>query len=621
MCESLRTFLLISSPASSLFYSRREPNMVMRSAPLMGWKNVSTGSDAEKHMPIARICVQVQQGSIYGVRDRLPNGQNYYYFKGVPYARPPVGLLRFKSPVPLEKYAVSYLDCTKERSNCMGLDVLSKEISGSEDGLFLNIYTPKLGKKDDPEPLPVMVFIHGGGLIGGHGDSSLYLPNYLVQQGVLVVTVNYRLGVLGFLCLPDAGVEGNAGLKDQRMALRWVIENIAQFGGDPGNVTLFGASSGAIAVNFHCLSRESKRYFHKAILQSGSIYTEFSFQDQPEEKARKLAKLLGHSPQTDVEVYEVLRNAPAKKVFELQPLVLTEREKAVEKLFQIPFLPVIERVDSGDAIITQHPSEILSEPDGIGIPIILGYNERDGMMVLIDAIKTLATYNAEPERFIPRTVAIDYFSPEARTLGEEIREFYFGSKSVNRDTLNQLTDVFTDKYLLAYRMTVELWARYQRKTKFFGYRFAFDGLLNKGKAIMSLKTMKGAAHIDEVYYLFSSPLLRTEVPETDRSYELRNTMVQLWTNFAKYSDPTPEDVATGDKLPFRWEPQQNVPETAEQVPLMCLDISNSGIRMCEMPEKRRMDFWTQIYQRYNGRLSEIKVPVVSSSLADENNNI
>ncbi|KFB51128.1 AGAP006700-PA-like protein [Anopheles sinensis] len=595
--------------------------MVMRSAPLMGWKNVSTGSDAEKHMPITRICVQVQQGSIYGVRDRLPNGQNYYYFKGVPYAKPPVGQLRFKSPVPLEKYAVSYLDCTKERSNCMGLDVLSKEISGSEDGLFLNIYTPKLGKKDDPEPLPVMVFVHGGGLIGGHGDSSLYLPNYLVQQGVIVVTVNYRLGVLGFLCLPDAGIEGNAGLKDQRMALQWVNQNIAQFGGDPGNVTLFGASSGAIAVNFHCLSRESKRYFHKAILQSGSIYTEFSFQDQPEEKARKLAKLLGHSPQTDVDVYEVLRNAPAKKVFELQPLVLTEREKAVEKLFQIPFLPVIERVDSGDAIITKHPSEILSEPDGIGIPIILGYNERDGMMVLIDAIKTLATYNAEPERFIPRTVAIDYFSPEARTLGEEIREFYFGSKSVSRDTLNQLTDVFTDKYLLAYRMTVELWARYQRKTKFFGYRFAFDGLLNKGKAIMSLKTMKGAAHIDEVYYLFSSPLLRTEVPVTDRSYELRNTMVKLWTNFAKYSDPTPEDVATGGKLPFRWEPQQNVPEAAEQVPLMCLDISNGGIRMCEMPEKRRMDFWTQIYQRYNGRLSDVKVPVISSSLADANNNI
>ncbi|XP_049299503.1 esterase B1-like [Anopheles funestus] len=596
--------------------------MVMRSAPLTGWKNVSTGSDAEKHMPIARICVQVQQGSIYGVRDRLPNGQNYYYFKGVPYAKAPVGQLRFKSPLPLEKFSVSYLDCTRERSNCLGLDVLTKEISGSEDGLFLNIYTPKLGKRDDPEPLPVMVFIHGGGLIGGHGDSSLYLPNYLVQEGVIVVTLNYRLGVLGFLCLPDAGVEGNAGLKDQRAALRWISENIAVFGGDPNNVTLFGASSGAIAVNFHCLSADSKRYFHKAILQSGSIYTEFAFQEQPEEKARRLAKLLGHTPATDVEVYEILRSAPARKLFELQPLVLTDREKAVERLFQIPFLPVIERSDSVDALITRHPTEILSEPNSMDIPIILGYNERDGMMVLIDAIKTLATYNAEPERFIPRTVALDYFSPEARALGEEIRAFYFGGRPVSRDTLNQLTDVFTDKYLLAYRMTVELWARHQRRSKFFGYRFAFDGLLNKGKAIMSLGTMKGAAHIDEVYYLFSSPLLRTEVPETDRAYGLRKTMVRLWTNFARYSDPTPSQCTPDSCVPFRWEPQPNVAET-QDVPLMCLNITNNGIAMAEMPEKRRMNFWAGIFQRFNGKLADVKLPLVSSSLnsaPDLNNN-
>uniref|UniRef100_A0A8W7P3T3 Carboxylic ester hydrolase n=1 Tax=Anopheles coluzzii TaxID=1518534 RepID=A0A8W7P3T3_ANOCL len=565
--------------------------MVMRSAPLMGWKNVSTGSDAEKHMPITRICVQVQQGSVYGVRDKLPNGQSYYYFKGVPYAKAPVGALRFKSPAPLEKFAVSYLDCTRERSNCLGLDVLTKEISGSEDGLFLNIYTPKLGKRDDP------------GTAAGDGE------------GVIVVTLNYRLGVLGFLCMPDAGIEGNAGLKDQRAALRWISENIGVFGGDASNVTLFGASSGAIAVNFHCLSPESKRYFHKAILQSGSIYTEFAFQEQPEEKARRLAKLLGHSPATDGEVYEILRAAPARKLFELQPLVLTEREKAVERLFQIPFLPVIERSDSPNALITRHPTEILSEPNSMDIPIILGYNERDGMMVLIDAIKTLAAYNAEPERFIPRTVALDYFSPEARALGEEIREFYFGARPVCRDTLNQLTDVFTDKYLLAYRMTVELWARHQRRSKFFGYRFAFDGLLNKGKAIMSLGTMKGAAHIDEVYYLFSSPLLRTEVPETDRAYGLRKTMVRLWSNFARYGDPTPAQPVPDPVVPFRWEPQPNVPDS-QDVPLLCLNITNDGIAMAEMPEKRRMNFWAGLFERFNGKLANVKLPLISSAHAD-----
>lgn len=98
----------------------------------------------------------------------------------------------------------------------MGMDVITKDITGSEDGLFLNVYSPVLPRKDDgSKKLPVMVFIHGGGLIGGHADSSMYLPNYLLQEGVIVVTMNYRLGVLGFLCLPEAGIEGNAGLKDQ----------------------------------------------------------------------------------------------------------------------------------------------------------------------------------------------------------------------------------------------------------------------------------------------------------------------------------------------------------------------------------------------------------------------
>ncbi|KAL1401728.1 hypothetical protein pipiens_001930 [Culex pipiens pipiens] len=591
--------------------------MVMRSSPLTGWKNVSTGSDAEAHRPPTRIAVQVVQGYIYGVRDMLPNGDNYFYFKGIPYAKPPVGNLRFMSPVPVEKYAVSYLDCTAERGNCMGMDVLTKEITGSEDGLYLNVYTTKIPRKNDPPvKLPVMVFIHGGGLVGGHADSSMYLPNYLLQEDVVVVTVNYRLGVLGFLCLPEAGIEGNAGLKDQRMALQWVHQNIAQFGGDPGNVTLFGASSGAIAVNFHVLSKESKKYFHKAIMQAGSIYIEYGHQDQPEEKARNLAQLLGYTPESDADVYQILKNAPAKKLFELQSKVLTKREQKVEKLFQIPFLPVIERTQSHDAIITRHPTEIMMEPDSMDIPIILGYCEHDGMMVLIDALKNLNDYNREPERFIPRTLDIDYFTPAAHQLGEQIKKFYFEDKAVSRDTLLQLVDCFTDKYLLAYRITSELWAKYQRKTRMFGYRFAFDGLLNKGKAITSCTSMKGAAHIDEVYYIFSSPILKTEVPKTNKAYRMRQTMVRMWTNFAKCSDPTPEGE---DSLPFKWEPVANMPLDSDELKQNILNISDE-IQMMEMPERKRMDFWVEIYRKFNGHVSNSRIPTCAKGV-EQNNNV
>ncbi|XP_053686982.1 esterase B1-like [Sabethes cyaneus] len=593
--------------------------MVMRSSPLTGWKNVSTGSDAEAHRPPTRIAVQVVQGYIYGVRETLPNGENYFYFKGVPYAKPPVGNLRFMSPVPIEKYAVSYLDCTTERSNCIGLDVLSKEVTGSEDGLYLNIYTPKLPRKNEQmEKLPVMVFLHGGGLIGGHADSSMYLPSYLLQEGVIVVTVNYRLGVLGFLCLPQAGIEGNAGLKDQRMALQWVNQNIDKFGGDPNNVTLFGASSGAIAVNFHCLSKESKKYFHKGIMQSGSVYTEFGHQDEPEKKARHLAELLGFTPTTDEEVYQILKSAPARKLFELQHKTINKRELLVEKLFQIPFLPVIEREESPDAIITKHPSVILSEPDGMGIPIILGYNEFDGMMVLIDAIRNLNSYNQEPERFIPRILNIDCYTPEARQLGNHIKQFYFKDKNATRATLLPLIDLFTDKYLLAYRITADLWARYQTKTKMYGYRFSFDGLLNKGKAVTSFTSMKGAGHIDEVYYLFSSPILKTEVPKTNKAYAMRQKMVRMWTNFAKFSNPTPDDDGS---LPFRWLPVENVPPDSDDCRQCILSIGEE-IKMMEMPERKRMDFWCELFRKHNGDVTKAKIPTAPEwRVNDMNNNV
>ncbi|XP_055606003.1 esterase B1-like isoform X2 [Uranotaenia lowii] len=566
----------------------------------------------------SRVAVKVAQGFIFGSSDTLPNGGDYYCFKGIPYAKPPVGKLRFRSPVPIDKFPVSYLDCTKERSNCMGLDVVSREISGSEDGLYLNVYSPKIPVKGQgpSELFPVIVFIHGGGLIGGHADSSMYTPDFLVQDGVVVVTLNYRLGVFGFLCLPDAGIYGNAGLKDQRLALQWVNQNIRQFSGDPNNVTLFGASSGAVAAHYHCLSEESKKYFHKGIMTSGCTFIEFAHCDEPEEKARKMANLLGFNPQSDEEVIDILRKVPARDLFDLQFKVLSKREEKVERVFQIPFLPVIERKSSPDFVITKHPMEILCEPDSIRIPILTGYNNCDGMMMLIDTMKMLDLYNQEPERFIPRTLNIDYFSPEARELGKTVKQFYFNDKPVSRYTLPQIVEVFSDKYIFAYPISVEVWSRYQRKAKLFCYRFCFDGSLNKGKSLLRT-TLKGATHIDEVYYVFSSPLLQTNrVPPTDPAYKMRAKMVRMWTNFAKFGDPTPSN--NDELLPFKWLPTENIPPYGPTEPK--LELLNIGptIGMVSMPERKRMNFWTEIFRKYNGHIANVRIPTSSFEV---NNNV
>uniref|UniRef100_A0A182SHG7 Carboxylic ester hydrolase n=1 Tax=Anopheles maculatus TaxID=74869 RepID=A0A182SHG7_9DIPT len=205
--------------------------------------------------PAANTCttVTIGPGKVRGLRRVTDDGTHYHLFKGIPYAVPPVGDLRFQAPVPLESFQKPVLECFVEGSKCLQYDQILNVLVGSEDGLFLNVYTPQL-PDGNASGLPVMVYLHGGGFLSGSGDSFLYDPIYFMEQRVVIVTFNYRLGPLGFLSFPEAGIEGNAGLKDQLLVLQWIQQNIAPFGGDPNNVTLFGESAGAKAAYLHYLS-------------------------------------------------------------------------------------------------------------------------------------------------------------------------------------------------------------------------------------------------------------------------------------------------------------------------------------------------------------------------------
>uniref|UniRef100_A0A182FHW8 carboxylesterase n=1 Tax=Anopheles albimanus TaxID=7167 RepID=A0A182FHW8_ANOAL len=177
--------------------------------------------------PRDRPLVTVRQGKVRGISSILPNGKPYHYFKGIPYATAPVGELRFRAPVPLDRFRVPIVDCCVERADFVQLDFFSGLVFGAESALYLNVYTPvrQLPGEQHGIPtaaaaasgsgLPVMVFLHGGGFACGTGSSFFYAPDFFLQRNVIVVTVYYRLGPLGFLYLPEAGIEGNAGLKDQ----------------------------------------------------------------------------------------------------------------------------------------------------------------------------------------------------------------------------------------------------------------------------------------------------------------------------------------------------------------------------------------------------------------------
>lgn len=203
------------------------------------------------------------QGQVQGVETG-----NGYAFKGIPYATPPVGELRYTAPQPAPAWEGVLTTDAFGGSCIQPASTFGTEVS-TEDCLYLNVYAP-----ENADGLPVMVWIHGGAFETGSGDT--YDPAGLIDEGVVVVTINYRLGVLGFLSHPalaaenDDGYSGNWGFMDQQLALQWVQDNIANFGGNTDNVTIFGESAGGLSVMGHVVSPASEGLFHKAIVQSGA---------------------------------------------------------------------------------------------------------------------------------------------------------------------------------------------------------------------------------------------------------------------------------------------------------------------------------------------------------------
>ncbi|XP_047106309.1 juvenile hormone esterase-like [Schistocerca piceifrons] len=213
------------------------------------------------------VTVSIPQGALRGRRLKTPSGRTYCSFQGIPYAKPPVGPLRFKSPEPPEPWS-GIRNATKEGNIAPQIDFLMRsktEYEGDEDCLYLNVYTSKLPTGENAQLIPVMVWIHGGAFLLGSGNTELYGPDYLMEHDVLLVTFNYRLGVLGFLSTEDELVPGNAGLKDMVMALKWVKSNITRFGGDPGNVTIFGESAGSMSCHILSISSAAKEAKHERI--------------------------------------------------------------------------------------------------------------------------------------------------------------------------------------------------------------------------------------------------------------------------------------------------------------------------------------------------------------------
>jgi len=226
--------------------------------------------------------VETEDGKLEGVTKKAPQGHMVDQFLGVPFAAPPIGENRFRPPQPVQKYAfrqaIDFLD------PCHQFDLAKNVFYGSEDCLYLNVYRPEWATA--ASKLPVFVWIYGGAFTIGSGkETALDLLEYdgkpvVERHGHIIVTLNYRLGALGYLALPEFAAEnngttGNMGLQDQRAAMQWVQRNIQAFGGDPSQVTLAGESAGAMSVGSHIVSPDSKDLFRSAMMDSGDLRSDY----------------------------------------------------------------------------------------------------------------------------------------------------------------------------------------------------------------------------------------------------------------------------------------------------------------------------------------------------------
>lgn len=394
---------------------------------------------------------------------------------------------------------------------------------GQSQCLVLNVYTPLNVNRE--EKLAVMVFFHGGAFLEGSGSAALFGPRYLTSKGVILVTANYRLSVHGFLCLRIKEAPGNAGMKDQVAVLKWIQKNINQFGGDPNNVTIFGISAGASSVSYHLLSPMAKGLFHRAIIESGSSTAPWVLQYKPIYLASLLSKTMGFESTQPFDIYKYFMT---KTDYELTS-IRTPRQKGRLLFAEVVFTPCVEKVIEGvEPYLTELPYDILFKGEHYKVPLIVGSNSQEGLLIIHRDNDTMIT-SVDFEKTIPKNLAVPF---EKRTeVTKALQRYYLGNNNISLETSAALSRWYGEPHLNY--PTLELTELILRTTDqpIFNYMFKYVGWRNLPKMIINnrYKIMEGATHVDEMFYLFSQEL----VPDMFEN-KMIERMTTMWTNFAKY---------------------------------------------------------------------------------------
>ncbi|MEU7145312.1 carboxylesterase/lipase family protein [Nocardia sp. NPDC046473] len=422
-------------------------------------------------------------------------------FSGIPYAAPPTGELRWEPPAAPAIWSQER-DATKPGSPCLQTQ-LTGVLAGSEDCLFLNVSTPR----DTPaRQRPVLVWIHGGAFVFGNGAE--YDPSRLVRTGdMVVVTINYRLGALGFLGHPGLahkdGQVGNFGLMDQQAALQWVHDNIAAFGGDPAKVTIAGESAGAISVCDHLASPRSERLFQGAILESGPCELQIDRQTAVD-KSEQYATTLG-CPGTDAATAQCLRAVPGDKLA-ATPLQYTGADGT-----GLPG-PVF-----GQPLLPEDPLTAFRSGKAAKVPVLIGANHDEYTSFAAGRTITAEEYPTLLQMFGPHADAVATRYP-LNAYPEPVLAW----SAVMTDHVFACPIADASKSLV-------------RTGPVYAYEFADQNAAPLPGLPSPSPFPLGASHAFELPYLFDLP--NTPSPATPAQKILSDKMIRYWSAFVRTGDP------------------------------------------------------------------------------------
>ena len=491
-------------------------------------------------------------------------------FLGIPYAAPPVGKLRFKPPQQPKPWKPSIYNASYFRSVCIQDPEYNDffwpnlTINQSENCLFLNVYSPHQDP-DSEELYPVMVYIHGGGYDAG---SPAVSPGDVIPLwGIVLVTIQYRLGPFGFITSGDCEASGNYGMLDQIEALKWVQNNIRSFGGDSSAVTIFGESAGGSSVGLLLLSPHSKGLFHRAISISGVDLSPFAIGSSEEvtKQSKKVAKQVGCSVKDSRKMVECLRSVDA---------------------FKIPVKEVnVWRPIVDENFLPDTPRNLRKAGRFHYVPYMAGFTSREGSYFFPELLDSVTPANF---RSYTETVFYNIGNKYGQMLKGNLPQSLLDAITLLYTPWSDQQDHIKTKVGLAdavgdFTMTAPTHtdlALHSTHAPVFLYEFAHRSNLSPRPV------WKGVAHKDDTPYEFGFPLMNLTVLQqyNDADRNISDMLITLFTNFAKYGNPTPQPV-----LGVTWEEFNSSHNAYIRI--------QRQLEMAVNYRPTKMAFWNNYYER------------------------